>query len=111
MFTPYKAAVAIQAAPKINLRTRPGREAEVLAKIANEGGWTVSWGKRFPSRATAIARLLEIGRITAPWPPELALGEDAFVAVQEVVIPNPKNKHSAWQNLSDRLSSLFGARV
>jgi hypothetical protein len=49
---------------KRDLRTRKGREAEVLEKIRTDGGFSVFWGCENAGRANAIARLTNSGRIT-----------------------------------------------
>ena len=48
---------------KKDLRTRAGREAEVIAKIRTDGGFSVFWGCENQVRANAIARLTNSGRI------------------------------------------------
>lgn len=46
-----------------NLRTRAGREAEVLAQIEQFKGFTVFWATENRIRARAIVRLERSGRI------------------------------------------------
>ena len=46
-----------------DLRTRAGREAEVIEKIRTDGGFSVFWGCENQARANAIARLTNSGRI------------------------------------------------
>jgi len=58
--------------PKRNLRTRKGREAEVISKILVDGGFRVFWATENQLRAAAIDRLEAEGRIvrnggTFPW--------------------------------------------
>ena len=48
---------------KKDLRTRAGREAEVIAKIRADGGFSVFWGCENQARANAIARLTNSGKI------------------------------------------------
>ncbi len=48
---------------KRDLRTRKGREAEVLEKIRSDGGFSVFWGCENIGRAHAIARLTNAGKI------------------------------------------------
>jgi hypothetical protein len=48
---------------KKDLRTRAGREAEVLEKIRTDGGFSVFWGCENLGRANAIARLTNSGKI------------------------------------------------
>ena len=48
---------------KLDLRTRAGREAEVIAKIRTDGGFSVFWGCENQARANAIARLTTAGKI------------------------------------------------
>ena len=48
---------------KKDLRTRAGREAEVLEKIRTDGGFSVFWGCENLGRANAIARLISAGKI------------------------------------------------
>jgi hypothetical protein len=46
-----------------DLRTRKGREAEVIEKIRTDGGFSVFWGCENIQRAHAIARLTVLGKI------------------------------------------------
>jgi hypothetical protein len=48
---------------KQDLRTRAGREEEVIAKIRADGGFSVFWGCENQARANAIARLTNSGKI------------------------------------------------
>jgi hypothetical protein len=48
---------------KQDLRTRAGREAEVIDKIRTDGGFSVFWGCENQARANAIARLTNSGKI------------------------------------------------
>jgi hypothetical protein len=59
-------------APGVNLRTKAGREVEVLAQIRDHGGFTVFWATANLKRAHAIERLEAAGRIRVtprqyPW--------------------------------------------
>lgn len=47
-----------------DLRTREGREAEVLAHLAEYGGASVVWLTESQARACAVDRLERSGRIT-----------------------------------------------
>ena len=47
----------------LDLRTRSGREAEVLAQVKRFGGFSVFWGTENRIRASAICRLETAGRI------------------------------------------------
>jgi hypothetical protein len=48
---------------KRDLRTRAGRDWEVIAKIRTDGGFSVFWGCENLARANAIARLTNSGKI------------------------------------------------
>jgi hypothetical protein len=47
----------------MDLRTRAGREDEVIQKIRTDGGFSVFWGCENLGRAHAIARLTNAGKI------------------------------------------------
>ena len=57
----------------VDLRTRAGREREVLEQVKRFGGFSVFWGTENRNRAHAIDRLVEQGDIVAdgkhifPW--------------------------------------------
>lgn len=59
----------------VDLRTRKGRETEVLAQVRKFGGFTVFWATENLKRAHAIERLTEAGHIrrkrggSYPWCP------------------------------------------
>jgi hypothetical protein len=53
----------------MDLRTRKGREAEVIAQVREHGGFSVFWATENLNRAHALTRLIEKGRIkTTPKP-------------------------------------------
>ena len=57
----------------IDLRTRAGREHEVVMQVENFGGFTIFWATENQKRAHALERLIERGRIESlektpyPW--------------------------------------------
>ena len=57
------------------LRTREGREAEVLEQVKARGGFSVFWATENDARAAAITRLCKTGKIERtelgryPWCP------------------------------------------
>lgn len=56
----------------MSLRTRTGREAEVVEKIKTDGGFSIFWATESMKRAHAIARLEAANRIVRtggdyPW--------------------------------------------
>lgn len=57
---------------RLDLRTRAGREAECLNQIRKAGGFSVFWATEFLTRAHALERLQQSGRIKVrskafPW--------------------------------------------
>lgn len=62
----------LKAVVRLDLRTRAGREAECLAQIRGAGGFSVFWATEFLTRAHALQRLQQSGRIKVrskafPW--------------------------------------------
>lgn len=57
---------------KIDLRTRYGRETEVLKQVAKYGGFSIFWATENAARANAICRLEKRNAISeikgAPYP-------------------------------------------
>ena len=58
-----------------SLRTRRGREAEVIGQVESQGGFSVFWATENQTRANAIVRLCSAGKIERtklgryPWCP------------------------------------------
>ncbi len=67
---------------RVDLRTRVGRESEVLAKIRSDGGFSIFGACENMARANAIHRLNDAGRIKRikrglfPWCPYRAIELD-----------------------------------
>lgn len=50
----------------MDLRTREGREQEVLEHVKDYGGFTIWWITEFQTRAYAGTRLVESGKLRVP---------------------------------------------